>query len=116
MHSSDLSGGGFGIMVRPWYRIQEDWTDDNNPDITTYMGHGDIVAIYERSGHMVSLLLRSNLNFWNLYGAMQADRSFPLYRQLKGYVQVFTGYGESLIDYNHAQTTVGAGLLLIDWM
>ena len=116
MHSSDLSGGGFGIMVRPWYRIQEDWTDDNNPDITKYMGHGDIVAIYERSDHMVSLLLRSNLNFWNLYGAMQADWSFPLYRQLKGYVQVFTGYGESLIDYNHAQTTVGAGLLLIDWM
>ena len=108
--------GGFGLMVRPWYRIKEDWTVDNNPDITTYMGHGDIVATYERSGHMLSLLLRSNLNFWNLYGGMQVDWSFPLYRQLKGYVQVFTGYGESLIDYNHAQTTVGAGLLLIDWM
>lgn len=108
--------GGFGLMVRPWYRIKEDWTVDNNPDITTYLGHGDIVATYERNGHMLSLLLRSNVNFWNFHGAMQADWSFPLYRQLKGYVQVFTGYGESLIDYNHAQTTVGAGFLLIDWM
>ena len=75
-------------MVRPWYRIKEDWTDDNNLDITTYMGHSDIVATYERRGHMLSLLLRSNLTFWNLYGAMQADWSFPLYRQLKDALDV----------------------------
>ena len=108
--------GGFGLMVRPWYRIREDWTSDNNPDITNYMGYGDIVATYALGGHMFSLLLRSNVNFWNLHGAAQLDWSFPLYHQLKGYVQVFTGYGESLIDYNHYQTTVGAGFLLFNWM
>ena len=108
--------GGFGLMVRPWYRIREDWTADNNPDITNYMGYGDIVATYALGGHMFSLLLRSNVNFWNLHGAAQIDWSFPLYHQLKGYVQVFTGYGESLIDYNHYQTTVGAGFLLFNWM
>jgi len=108
--------GGFGLMVRPWYRIREDWTADNNPDITTYMGYGDVVATYAWGGHMVSLVLRSNVNFWNLHGAVQADWSFPLYHELKGYVQVFTGYGESLIDYNHYQTTIGAGFLLINWM
>jgi phospholipase A1/A2 len=108
--------GGFGLMVRPWYRIREDWTNDNNPDITNFLGHGDIVATYQVGGHMVSLLLRSNVNFWNLHGAAQVDWNFPLYRQLKGYVQVFTGYGESLIDYNHSQTTIGAGFLLLNWM
>lgn len=108
--------GGFGLTIRPWYRIREDWTNDNNPDITAFVGRGDIVATYQKRGHNFSLLLRSNVDFWNFRGALQLDWSFPLYRQLKGYVQVFTGYGESLIDYNHNQTTVGAGFLLIDWM
>lgn len=107
--------GGFGLTIRPWYRIREDWTNDNNPDITDYIGRGDLVATYQWGGHNFSLLLRSNVNFWNFRGAAQVDWSFPLYRQLKGYVQVFTGYGESLIDYNHNQTTLGAGFLLIDW-
>ena len=70
--------GGFGFIVRPWYRIQEDWTVDNNPDITTYLGHGEIVATYERSGHMLSLPLHSNANLWNVHGAMQADWSSTL--------------------------------------
>ena len=108
--------GGFGLTIRPWYRIHEDWTQDDNPDITSFVGRGDIVATYQRGGHNVSLLVRSNVDFWNFRGAAQLDWSFPLYRQLKGYVQVFTGYGESLIDYNHYQTTLGAGFLLIDWM
>jgi len=107
---------GFGLVVRPWYRIREDWAIDNNPDITNFLGHGDIVATYQWSGHMFSMLLRSNVNFWNLRGATQFDWSFPLHRQLRGYVQVFTGYGESMIDYNHYQTTIGAGFMLFDWL
>jgi phospholipase A1 len=108
--------GPFGLTIRGWHRIHEDWGNDNNPDITDYIGRGDLVATYVMGGHTLSLLLRSNLNFWNFHGATQLNWSFPLYHQVKGYVQLFTGYGESLIDYNHYQTTIGAGFLLIDWM
>ena len=44
---------------------------------------------------------RSNVNFWNFDGALPAYWSFPLHRQLKGYVQTFTGESESLIDHKH---------------
>ena len=34
----------------------------------------------------------------------------------QGYVKLTTGYGETLIDYNWKQNTIGAGILLVDWL
>jgi phospholipase A1/A2 len=34
---------------------------------------------------------------------------------LRGYMEVFKGYGESLIDYNHNATYLGLGVSLLDW-
>jgi phospholipase A1 len=108
-----LERGAFSLLVRPWVRIDEAPADDNNPDITSYVGRGDIVGIWSKRGQTASLMLRSSFeDDWR--GAAQLDYSFPIGRNLKGYAQVFSGYGESLIDYNHRQTTVSLGLLLVD--
>jgi phospholipase A1 len=47
-------------------------------------------------------------------GSAQIEWSAPEIGAFRYYVQVFTGYGESLIDYNFRQTVVGAGFALND--
>jgi len=101
------------LLIRPWYRIPES-DEDDNPDIIDYMGHGDLTAVYRNERNAYSLMLRKN--FDTGYGAMELNWSFPLYGRLKGYVQYFNGYGESLIDYNHSQQTFGIGVSLTEGM
>jgi len=106
----------FALYVRPWWRIPESSADDDNPDITDYMGYGDVTAFYKWNNHAFTLMGRGNLNKGK--GAAQFDWSFPLPFKgtgpLKGYLQVFSGYGESLIDYNFNQTTIGIGFSVND--
>lgn len=103
------------LLIRPWYRIPEHDGEDDNPDIVDYMGHGDLQVIYRKGRNAYSLLLRNNFDSPNR-GALRLDWSFPLYGRLKGYVKYFTGYGESLIDYNHRQQSFGLGVSLTEGM
>lgn len=106
----------FAVMLRPWYRIEEDAKDDNNPDIKDYIGRGDLTAFYKMKDHSFSLMLRHSLKGGdNNRGAVQFDWAFPLSGALRGHFQIFEGYGESLIDYNHKATYVGLGVSLLNW-
>jgi phospholipase A1 len=102
--------GDFTLLARVWKRLSENRATDDNPDILDYMGHGDLVGTWRRNGHQVSMLVRRNLHTDR--GAVQVGWAFPLVDQLKGYVQVFSGYGQSLIDYNSFQRTLGLGVMI----
>lgn len=108
-----LERGNLVLLVRPWLRIPESRASDNNPDIEHYLGHGELVAAY-RIGRQ-TLTATCRLNASSGKGSFQGTWSFPIQRKLKGYVQVFSGYGESMIDYNWRQNTVGIGFCLSDW-
>ncbi len=112
-----IERGDFSVLIRPWWRLPESSLNDNNPDIVNYLGRGDLLAVWQPSGsgHRFALLARNNLSGTSNRGALQFDWRFPLYRNLKGYLQIFTGYGETLIDYNYRQTTAGIGISLSDW-
>jgi phospholipase A1 len=110
------------VLARAWARLDSDRNDDN-PDLTKYMGHGDIVTRwesqencavnYEKSNcHRIWATLRPNPG----HGFLQVDWATGWrLGALRFHVQATTGYGESLIDYNHSQTTFGFGFSVGDW-
>ncbi|MGZ5202948.1 MAG: phospholipase A [Telluria sp.] len=104
-----LERAGFTVLGRVWKRINEAASDDNNPDIVDYLGHGDLAITYRSNGHDYSALLRRN--FSTQRGAVQLSWAFPLAGHFKGYAQYFSGYGQSLIDYDYYQNVLGLGLL-----
>ena len=62
---------------------------------------------------------RNNFDFHSSeenHGSIQLDWAFPIYKGLKGYVQYFSGYGESLVDYNVTSETIGIGIIMANWM
>jgi phospholipase A1 len=116
----------WAVALRPWYRFDEDEKvddgdpttpppsqGDDNPDIEDYMGHYELQGVYTLN--KVEFTAMTRYNFATGYGSAEVGVSFPLYGKLKGYVQYFNGYGESLIDYNARMERLGVGILLTDW-
>lgn len=105
-----MEKGDFMLVARVWQRLNEPASTDDNPDIVDYMGRGDLKGTYRWQEHEFSVLTR--YNFHTNKGAAQLGWAYPLSDKVKGYVQYFSGYGHSLIDYNHSQNTLGIGVLV----
>ena len=114
--SVGLDRENWALVLRPWYRFNESSREDNNPDIEDFIGRGDAMLVYNRNGHEVSLTGRHSLRRGDRsHGSLQLDWGFPISQLLRGHLQVFDGYGESMIDYNHRATYVGVGVALLEW-
>ena len=99
------------LTARVWTRIEPEDGEDDNPDIVDYYGHGELNAYYAWHDNRFNLMARGNLDTGK--GAAQFTwATRPLLGPLRGYLQVFTGYGESMIDYDWRQTTIGLGVTL----
>lgn len=105
---------GLSLLARVWHRFPV--AQDDNPDIENYLGHGDVEARCQTpAGYVARALVRANVRTGKGYA--QLDWATPPLRSLGTlafHVQLTRGYGETLIDYNHAQTTFGAGFSFAD--
>ncbi|MBU8869699.1 MAG: phospholipase A [Gemmatimonadales bacterium] len=101
------------------YRIPEDDKEtpdsavgDDNPDITDYLGYSDINFYYMLpKGNLLHFLMRGYLGTDK--GNVSLNLSFPAPHSESGFLvlRFFSGYGESLMDYNCSITRVGIGFL-----
>ncbi|GAB3355112.1 phospholipase A [Lysobacter tyrosinilyticus] len=111
-----LDRDNWAVMIRPWWRIPDVDDEDENPAIEDYVGRGDVTLVHRWNDHEFALMARHSLRTGERSrGAVQFDWGFPISRTLRGHVQVFDGYGESLIDYNHRATYLGLGISLLEW-
>lgn len=109
------------VSLKPWWRIPEaekrnaqDLTGDDNPDINRYYGNVELRIFREFEDNELSIMLRNNMKSTQR-GAVEINYSYPFDKKVKGYVQLFHGYGETLLDYNHANTRIGFGFMFNNW-
>lgn len=113
---STFANGNWMVTIKPWYIFHDSSLNRYNPELVDYLGHGQIVLVYKYGGNTFALMNRNSLESGFSRGAVELTWSYPLLTKVKGYVQLFSGYGQSLIDYNHYTTGVGVGFALSDWI
>lgn len=101
------------FALSPWYRIPETASNDDNPDIDEYIGHGDLRVLYKADGrYAVDARLLNNLRSDHNRTSVELNFSFPLNDSFSAHFQYYNGYGETLIDYNERVQRLGIGVSL----
>ncbi|MEF7614690.1 phospholipase A [Aquincola sp. MAHUQ-54] len=113
-----MERGDWSLTSRFLRRISEPRDSDNNPDLVDYRGRGEFQLNWASGLSTASLMYRTTLKDGR-YGALQFEYTYPVLREqpngLRWYVQVFSGYGETLTDYNFRQTSVGLGVSFLQF-
>jgi phospholipase A1/A2 len=115
-------GDAFTLQGRLWERIPESAANDDNPDITDYIGRAELLATWNvNPSNTLALTLRHSLRS-EARGSARLEWLVPVgstspspLGNLRFHVQLFHGYGDSLLDYNRRRTVLGMGLSLLDW-
>jgi phospholipase A1 len=109
----------FSVQLRVNKRLFKEGSDqDDNPDMAHFMGDGEARLSWLPGLSTASLTWRTNLHSLRTR-ALQLDWTYPVNSDkpegLRWYAQLFTGYGETLIDYNFHQNSIGLGLSLFQF-
>ncbi len=115
-------GNAWTVQARVWKRVNEGAGNDDNPDIVDYIGRGELQTTWNASAsNTFALSLRHSLK-QHTRGSAKLEWLQTLGKGFGGgksnlrlHSQLFTGYGDSLIDYNRKRTVLSVGLSLVDF-
>ena len=109
----------FNVQMRLWKRLSESAEKDNNPDLTRYLGRGDVTVGWNIDSKNS---LRATYTGFNKRGSGRIEWTHTLgdglgnrFSGLRLYTALFHGYGDSLLDYNFKRTVFSIGLSLVDF-
>ena len=108
------------LQGRVWNRLRESSGNDDNPGIENYIGRAEVGGNWQISknntlGVTVRHSLRHEARGSTRLDWMLAPPSSPNYTGLRYHLQLFSGYGDSLLDYNRKRVVLSLGLSLVDW-
>lgn len=108
------------LQGRIWKRWHEAALDDDNPMIENYIGRAELAGSWQiNKANTLGLTLRHSLRHQARGSArldwLMAPSASPSYTGLRYHVQLFSGYGDSLLDYNQKRHVLSLGLSLVDW-
>lgn len=108
------------LQGRVWDRMRESSGNDDNPGIENYVGRAELTGSWQINkantlGVTLRHSLRSQARGSTRVDWMMAPTSSPNYTGLRYHVQLFSGYGDSLLDYNKRRNVLSVGLSLVDW-
>lgn len=110
------SKGNFMISVKPWMILHDSAWSEHNPDIGSYLGYIQVLMAYKFDKSVINLRTYGLGVHGGTRTSAELSISFPLTNYLNGYVQVFSGYGQSLIEYNHRTNSAGVGIAFSNWI
>ncbi len=113
-----IERGAWSLTARINQRLKESISTDNNPDLVRYRGRAEFQLNWSHGPHTASLRYRNTLKNVR-YGGVQAEWTYPIFDDhpngLRWFVQGFSGYGETLTDYNFRQSSVGVGVAFLQF-
>ncbi|MDD2545863.1 MAG: phospholipase A [Burkholderiaceae bacterium] len=110
------------VNARVWQRIPESRSNDDNPGISDYVGRAEVQTFWNvNPDHTLGATVRHNLHRSG-QGSVRLEWLQTLGTGLGGgksnlrlHTQLFSGYGDSMIDYNRQRTVFSVGLSLVDF-
>lgn len=112
-------GDQFDVSARIWKRLPESTATDDNPDIASYIGRAELSGRwYPDRSNTFSATVRNNLRA-NGHGSVRLEWFRAIGEQPRGnlrfHMQLFHGYGDTMVDYNRKRTVLTIGLSLMDF-